>query len=148
MRMAIKILARIMHKLSTAVPQSSTLTALYCLGLLGVLHEYACGALRCTPCHRGACSTSSRKPMHYPGYVPMFLLGFGSAMLLAAWNPLPVVAQSAELQPATSQEYDRYVANLEAELEAKGQSEDFFMGTRVCRETEPGEEWRGGGGAI
>ncbi len=53
--------------------------------------------------------------------VPMFLLGFGAAMLLAAWNPLPVVAQSAELQPATSQEYDRYVANLEAELEAKGQ---------------------------
>ena len=64
--------------------------------------------------------------MHYPGYVPMFLLGFGSAMLLAAWNPLPVVAQSAELQPATSQEYDWYVANLEAELEAKGQSEDFL----------------------
>ena len=26
--------------------------------LLGVLHEYACGALRCTPCHRGAFTTS------------------------------------------------------------------------------------------
>jgi len=38
-------LAGIMHKLSTAVPQSSTLTALCFLGLLGVLHEYACGAL-------------------------------------------------------------------------------------------------------
>jgi len=60
-------LARIMHKLSTAVPPSSTLTALCFLGLLGVLHQYACGALRCTPCHRGACSTSSRKPMHNPG---------------------------------------------------------------------------------
>ena len=31
--------ARIMHKLSTAAPQSSTLTALCFLGLLGVLHE-------------------------------------------------------------------------------------------------------------
>ena len=69
------LLARIMHKLSTAVPQSSTLTALRFLGLLGVLHEYACGALRCTPCHRGACNTSSRrlhlsavkKTMHNPG---------------------------------------------------------------------------------
>ena len=30
-----------MHKLSTAVPQSSTLTAFCFLGLLGVLHEYA-----------------------------------------------------------------------------------------------------------
>ena len=60
-------LARIIHKLSTAVPQSSTLTALCFLGLLGVLQEYACGALRCTPCHRGACSTSSRQPMHNPG---------------------------------------------------------------------------------
>ena len=29
-----------MHKLSTAVPQSSTLTVLCFLGLLGVLHEY------------------------------------------------------------------------------------------------------------
>ena len=55
------LLARIMHKLSTAVLQSSTLTALCFLGLLGVLHEYACGALRCTPCHRGAYSTSSRR---------------------------------------------------------------------------------------
>ncbi len=50
-----------MHKLSTAVLQSSTLTALYFLVLLGVLHEYACGALRCTPCHRGACNTSSHR---------------------------------------------------------------------------------------
>ncbi len=30
------------YRLSTAVLQSSTLTALYCLGLLSVLHEYAC----------------------------------------------------------------------------------------------------------
>ncbi len=50
-----------MHKLSTTVLQSSTLTALYRLGLLGELHEYACGALRCTPCHRDVCSTSSRR---------------------------------------------------------------------------------------
>ncbi len=40
---------------------------------LNVLHEYApagpdpqAGAPR-TPCHRGACGTSSRKPMHNPG---------------------------------------------------------------------------------
>ncbi len=37
-----------MHTLSTAVPQSSSVrcapTALCFLGLLGVLHEYACGA--------------------------------------------------------------------------------------------------------
>jgi hypothetical protein len=38
-------LTGIMHKLSAPVPQSSTLTALCFLGLLGVLHEYACGAL-------------------------------------------------------------------------------------------------------
>ena len=56
-----------MHKLSTAVPQSSTLTALCFLGLLGVLHEYACGALPRTPCHRGPYGTSSRKPIHNPG---------------------------------------------------------------------------------
>ena len=56
-----------MHRFSTAVPQSSALTALCFLGLLGVLHEYACGALRRMPCHRGACGTSSRKPMHSPG---------------------------------------------------------------------------------
>ncbi len=47
-----------MHNLSTAVLQSSTLTVLCFLGLLSVLHEYACGALRCTPCHRGAYGTS------------------------------------------------------------------------------------------
>ena len=52
----------------TAVLQSSTLTALYCLGLLGVLHEYACGALPRTPCHRGAFGTSSRKSIHNPGW--------------------------------------------------------------------------------
>ncbi len=50
-----KCLARIMHKLSTAVPQSSTLTA-----------RPASGCLR-TPYHRGPCGTSSRKPMHNPG---------------------------------------------------------------------------------
>ena len=64
--------------------------------------------------------------MHNPGYIFMCLLGFGAAMLLAVWSPLPVVAQSAELQPATSQEYDRYVAKFEAELEAKVQSENFL----------------------
>jgi len=56
-----------MHKLSTAVAQSSALTVLCFLVLLGVLQEYACGALRCTPCHRGACATSSRQPMQNPG---------------------------------------------------------------------------------
>jgi hypothetical protein len=34
-----------MHKLSTTVLQSSALTVLCFLGLFGVLHEYACGAL-------------------------------------------------------------------------------------------------------
>ena len=47
-----------MHKLSTAVPQSSVLTALFFLGLLGVLHEYACEALR-----RNA--LSSRRLRHF-----------------------------------------------------------------------------------
>ena len=61
------MLAEIMHRLSTAVPQSSTLTALCFLGLLSVLQEYACGAHRRTPCHRSACGTSLRKPMHNPG---------------------------------------------------------------------------------
>jgi len=36
------------------------LTVLCFLGLLGVLHEYACGALRRTPCQLGACFTSLR----------------------------------------------------------------------------------------
>ncbi len=60
-------LAGFMNRLSTAVPQSSTLTVLCFLGLLGLLHEYACGVLRRPPCHRGACGTSLRKPMHNPG---------------------------------------------------------------------------------
>ncbi len=42
---------------------------------LNVLHEYACGARPASGCpspvaqrtHRGACGTSSRKPMHIPG---------------------------------------------------------------------------------
>ena len=38
-------LARIMHKLSTASAKSPVLTALRSLGLLDVLHEYACGGL-------------------------------------------------------------------------------------------------------
>jgi len=54
-------LARILHKLSTAVPHSSALTVLCFLGLLGVLQEYTCGALRGTPSHRGACGPSSRR---------------------------------------------------------------------------------------
>ena len=58
---AIDPLTRMMHKLSTAVPQSSTLTVLCFLGLLGVLHEYACGDLRRTLCHRGPCGPSSRR---------------------------------------------------------------------------------------
>ena len=62
-------LARIMYKLSTAVPYPSALTVLCVLGLLGVLQEYACGALRRTPCHRGACGPSSRQPMQNPGLV-------------------------------------------------------------------------------
>ena len=34
-----------MHKFSAASPQSSVLTVLRSVGPLGVLHEYACGAL-------------------------------------------------------------------------------------------------------
>ena len=34
-----------MHKLSTASAESSILTALRSVGLLDVLHEYACGGL-------------------------------------------------------------------------------------------------------
>ncbi len=65
-------LARIMHKFSAAVSQSSALTALCFLALLGVLHEYAEERLGYplagrTPCHRGACATSLRKPMHNAG---------------------------------------------------------------------------------
>ena len=41
----LKPLAGIMHKFSATVSQSSALTALCFLALLGVLHEYACGAL-------------------------------------------------------------------------------------------------------
>ncbi len=37
------VLARIRHKLSTAVPQPSTLTALCCLGLLGVRRKKGTG---------------------------------------------------------------------------------------------------------
>jgi hypothetical protein len=52
-----------MHKLSTAVPQSSTLTTLCFLGLLGVLHEYACGALGVPAC--GSHALSSRRLQHF-----------------------------------------------------------------------------------
>ena len=40
-----RFLARIMHKLSAASAKSSVLTALRSIGLLDVLHEYACGGL-------------------------------------------------------------------------------------------------------
>ncbi len=50
--------ARTMHNLSTAVPQLSALTALCFLGLLGVLHEYACGG---TSSH----ALSSRHLQHF-----------------------------------------------------------------------------------
>ena len=55
-------LARIMHTFSTAVPQSSALTALRFLALLDVLHEYACGMLRRAPSQRGVCGTLLQKP--------------------------------------------------------------------------------------
>ena len=86
-------LAGIMHNLSTAVPQSSTLTALCFLGLLGVLHEYACGALRRTPYHRGACGTSSRKLCIIPADCHRLNLWgevIGSEVLVSTathWNP-------------------------------------------------------------
>jgi len=48
------VTARTMHKLSTAVPQSSSVrcapTPLCFLGLLGVLHEYACGVRPASGC--------------------------------------------------------------------------------------------------
>ena len=56
-------LARIMHQLSTAVPQASTLTALCFLVLLGDLHEYACGALGVPAC--GSHALSSRRLRHF-----------------------------------------------------------------------------------
>ena len=55
--------ARTMHKLSTAVPQSSTLTPLCFLGLLGVLHEYACGVRPASGCPSHA--LSSRRLRHF-----------------------------------------------------------------------------------
>ena len=39
------MLARTIHKLSAAAPESSGLTALRSFDLLDVLHEYACGGL-------------------------------------------------------------------------------------------------------
>ena len=39
------ILARIIHKLPAAEPPSLALVALPPLGLLGIVHDYACGAL-------------------------------------------------------------------------------------------------------
>jgi len=61
-----------MDQLSPTVPQSSALTVLSFLGLLGVLHSTPAGPLGVpfaghTPCHGGACVTSSRPPMHNPG---------------------------------------------------------------------------------
>ena len=38
-------LARTIHRLSAAAPESSGRTALRSFGLLDVLHEYACGGL-------------------------------------------------------------------------------------------------------
>ena len=56
-----------MHKLSTASVKSSVLTALRSLGLLDVLHEYACGASVAAPCQAGAFAASLRHLMHNPG---------------------------------------------------------------------------------
>ena len=72
--------AGFMHKLSTAVPQSSTLTAscdppngcpldssAYCTSTPAGSDPQPGGPR--APCHRGACGTSLRKPMHNPGYL-------------------------------------------------------------------------------
>ena len=45
----------------------STLTVLRFLGLLGVLQEYACGALGRAPGQDGVFEASLQKPMHSPG---------------------------------------------------------------------------------
>ncbi len=68
-----------MHKFSTAVPQTSTLTALCFLGLLGVLHEYAPAG----PCltrlviaapaalrHENLCIFPARKGCRGGGFAP------------------------------------------------------------------------------
>ena len=44
-RMEARLLARIIHKLPAAEPPSLALAALPPLGLLGIVHDYACGAL-------------------------------------------------------------------------------------------------------
>ena len=47
-------LARIIHKFSTAVTQSSALAVLRSVGLFDGLHEYDCGGLGRKPCQDGA----------------------------------------------------------------------------------------------
>ena len=60
-------LARIMHKFSTAVPQSSALTAFHFLALLDVLNEYSCGALRREPYPARRLRHFATKTMKNPG---------------------------------------------------------------------------------
>ena len=50
-----------MHEFPTAVPPSSTPTALRFQAPLDVLHEYACRALRRTPCQHGVYGTSQQE---------------------------------------------------------------------------------------
>ena len=123
------------HKLSTAVPQSSTLTALYFLGLLGVLHEYACVALRCTPCHRGACGTSSRKPMHNPG---LPLLSQDSAreneaiLLIALSMSCTVTGDWFMKNPLTCWERKKVRSLCEPHLDCSVPKLGLFAGVGVC----------------
>ena len=60
-------LARIIHKFSTAVAQSSALAVLRSVGLLDGLHEHDCGGLGRKPCQDGAFAASLRKLMNNPG---------------------------------------------------------------------------------
>jgi hypothetical protein len=60
-------LARISHKLATATANASVLTAFRSVGLLNILHEYACGGFGRRPCQIGAFTVSLRKPMRKAG---------------------------------------------------------------------------------
>ena len=62
-----KMLARTMHRFSTAAPPSSALPVLWFLALLDVPHEYAYGALRRAPSQRSSCGSSLRKPVRSQG---------------------------------------------------------------------------------
>ncbi len=92
-------LAGFMHRLSTAVPQSSTLTALCFLGLLGVLHEYACGVRPAKRVPLARLVIAAPAALRYENLciIPARLIGVAGDLCVARRRRCPCIAFSSLL---------------------------------------------------